>query len=402
MKINYLLIIFLVLLLPSQLGFHFWPEWSLVNGIKIDYLSPTVYLTDLLFLGLLLISVIKFYKHRFLKYLVLIFLGLSFFSGKGDIASIYWSLRYLQIPALAWIVYVNSKGVDLDSGIKKHLTFPLIFTLILEIWQFTIKKSTGWWWIFGERSFSLSTPNIATVDILGQEFLRPYATFSHPNALAGWLLLAMFILWDSRSKRLLALGGILLTFSRNAVLAVIVGTVFYSALANRNMLQSIIAFSQSSAGDRIILNQAALKVFLGRPAFGIGPGKLLSALPGYFPPGYWSIQPPHNIYYLILAETGIFGFSVLLIGMLNLYPLIKNAPVFFPGLIAVFSTSLLDHYWLTSQQNRILLGIFLGLGLIGNLRGNYQASVPPVPFGKRRNVRAGRKFHVNDSSFSRG
>ena len=402
MKINYLLIIFLVLLLPSQLGFHFWPEWSLVNGIKIDYLSPTIYLTDLLFLGLLLISVIKFYKHRFLKYLVLIFLGLFFFSGKGDIASIYWSLRYLQIPTLAWIVYVNSKNVDLDSGIKKYLTFPLIFTLILEIWQFVVKRSTGWWWIFGERSFSLATPNIAVIDLFGQRFLRPYATFSHPNALAGWLLLASFIFWENKPKRFLAIGGILLTFSRNAILAIVIGTIVHSAFASRTLAQSVIAFSESSFNERTILNQAALKVFWGSPIVGVGPGKFLTILPGYFPSGFWKLQPPHNIVYLILAETGIFGFSVLLIGMLNLYPLIKNAPVFFPGLIAVFSTSLLDHYWLTSQQNRILLGIFLGLGLIGNLRSNYQASVLPVSFRKRRNVRAGRKFHVNDSSLRRG
>src|SRR3990167_9278499 len=106
MKLAYRLIVLIVLLSPSQLGFHFWPRWSLVNGIKIDYLSPTIYLTDLIFLGLLVISFIKFRRALFPKVLIVIFLGLSFFSGKGDAASIYWSLRYLQIPALAWIIYV--------------------------------------------------------------------------------------------------------------------------------------------------------------------------------------------------------------------------------------------------------------------------------------------------------
>lgn len=386
MKTNYRLIMLLVLLSPTQLGFHFWPGWSLVNGIKVDYLSPTVYLTDLIFLGLLIISIIKFNKSKFLKLLIIVFSGLFFFSGKGNISSAYWSLRYLQIPALAWMIYVNGKNFKLSKDIKKYLSFSLVFTLILEIWQFLIKKSTGWWWIFGERTFSLATPNIATVDLLGQKFLRPYATFSHPNALAGWLLLAAFILWENKPRRLMAIGGILLTFSRNAVLAIFIGAISYFALANQTSIQSIISFSESASSERAILNQASLRVFSDFPIFGIGPGKLLTELPNYFPPGFWSIQPPHNIFLLVLAETGIFGAAILVLALIKIYQILKNAPRLLPGAIAVFSTSLLDHYWLTSQQNRIILGIYLGLILTNGLRSDNQSSVPPIAFGIRRHV----------------
>ncbi len=401
MKTNYWLIIILALLSPSQLGVHFWPEWSLVSGIRVDYLSPTIYLSDLFFSGLFIITAVKFRHSKFLKILFSVFFILLLFSGRGNISSVYWTLRYLQIPTLAWLIFVNGNSFSFTKDIKKYLSFSLIFVLFLEVWQFIIKKSTGWWWIFGERSFSLSTPNIATVDLFGQEFLRPYATFSHPNALAGWLLLVMFILWNSKPKRLLALAGILLTFSRNALLAVIAGTIFYSALTGRNALFSIVSFSQNSIGERLILNQSALKVFFDHPISGVGPGKLLSVLPEYFPPGFWSLQPPHNIYFLILAETGIIGLTILIVGILYLYLLLRRNPAVFPGLAAVISTSLLDHYWLTSQQNRILLGIFLGLGLVRSFRGNYQTPVTTVSFGKRRNVRSGRKLHVNNSSFSR-
>jgi len=390
MKIAYRLIVFLVLLSSSQLGFHFWPNWSLVNGIKIDYLSPTVYLTDLIFVWMLIVSIIKFHKSKFLKILAAIFLGLFFLSGKGNISSAYWSFRYLQVPALAWIIYINDKYLNLYNGIKKYLTFPLLFTLILEIWQFAIKKSTGWWWIFGERTYSLATPNIATIDLFGDRFLRPYSTFSHPNALAGWLLLTAFILWKNRPARILAIGGILLTFSRNAILAVFIGTVSLSVFKNWSQAQSLITFSEFSSRERLILNHSSLKVFSDFPIFGIGPGKLLTALPNYFPSGFWNIQPPHNVFLLILTETGIFGFAILLIGFLKLYPVLKRAPEFFPGLIAVFSTSLLDHYWLTSQQDRTILGIYLGLILIRSFRGDNQPSVSPFTFRIRRNFGAGR------------
>src|SRR4051812_29891213 len=45
-----LLYFLLLLLLPTQLGKHFWPPFAFVHGLRIDYLSPTVYLTDLLLL----------------------------------------------------------------------------------------------------------------------------------------------------------------------------------------------------------------------------------------------------------------------------------------------------------------------------------------------------------------
>lgn len=383
MRINHWLIILLVLFSPSQLGIHFWPEWSLVNGIKIDYLSPTIYLTDLIFLALLIFSAIKFRRSGFLKILTAVFFGIFFLSGKGDISSAYWSVRYLQIPIIAWLIYVNGKKLLIQNDIKKYVSFPLLFTLILETWQFLIKKSTGWWWIFGERSFSLATPNIAAIDLWGEKFLRPYATFSHPNALAGWLFLTAFILWGSKAKMLLAGAGILLTFSRNAVLAFVIGALSFPFLTNQQLIKSIIVFPESSSDERAILNRASLKVFGNFPVFGIGPGKLLTRLPDYFPPGFWNIQPPHNIFILILAETGGFGFAVLLIGIYKIFSSAMRSPLFFPGLIAVFSSSLLDHYWLTSPQNRIILGIYLGLCLIGGFRSNNQSSVPTLTFRKR-------------------
>ena len=42
----------LLLLIPTQLGYHFWPDFAFVNGIRVDYLAPTIYLTDLLILGI--------------------------------------------------------------------------------------------------------------------------------------------------------------------------------------------------------------------------------------------------------------------------------------------------------------------------------------------------------------
>src|SRR3989344_4528231 len=41
-----------LVLLPVQLGKHFWPAFSLVHGVRSDYLAPTVYLTDIILMFL--------------------------------------------------------------------------------------------------------------------------------------------------------------------------------------------------------------------------------------------------------------------------------------------------------------------------------------------------------------
>jgi len=40
--------------MPTQLALHFWPSWAHVFGIRVDYLAPTLYLTDLLLIVLII------------------------------------------------------------------------------------------------------------------------------------------------------------------------------------------------------------------------------------------------------------------------------------------------------------------------------------------------------------
>src|SRR3989338_9410931 len=49
-KIENALFFLTLLFLPTQLGRHFWPSFSYILGIRTDYLSPTLYLTDILIL----------------------------------------------------------------------------------------------------------------------------------------------------------------------------------------------------------------------------------------------------------------------------------------------------------------------------------------------------------------
>ncbi|MEK7497805.1 MAG: hypothetical protein AAB656_02715, partial [Patescibacteria group bacterium] len=44
----------LVILLPTQIALHIWPDWALVQGIRVDYLAPAIYLTDIIIVALVL------------------------------------------------------------------------------------------------------------------------------------------------------------------------------------------------------------------------------------------------------------------------------------------------------------------------------------------------------------
>ena len=66
-KLRNILLFLFLLLIPTQLGRHFWPEWSYVLGIRVDYLSPVLYLVDIIWI-LLLISNIQFPIFNIKKY----------------------------------------------------------------------------------------------------------------------------------------------------------------------------------------------------------------------------------------------------------------------------------------------------------------------------------------------
>ena len=62
-KINKVLLLAFVFLLPTQLGKHFFLPFSFVSGVRIDYLAPTIYLIDIVFLLLATFYCAQFIAH---------------------------------------------------------------------------------------------------------------------------------------------------------------------------------------------------------------------------------------------------------------------------------------------------------------------------------------------------
>lgn len=344
-KIQKIVFILLLIFLPSQLGFHFWPEWSYINGVRIDYFSPTLYFTDFLVLVIFLLELprlkIKLSSIRLIGLISLMgFISLNIYFSFSPFVSFYKWLKIAELTFLAWFVAKNLRHSFKRPLIIVMLLIPIAYSCILAVWQFLSQGSVGgvWYWL-GERAFNNSTPGIANAVINGQLVLRPYATFSHPNALAGFLLVAgsLVVLNIPHISRKITAG----------VLALILLVVFLTL--SRGSLLSGWQLRQQ-------LNNIAIQQFSNSPLVGTGLGT--SPLYGRNISNYAMLhQPIHNIYLLVLSETGVVG----LIGLISLICYLWQRGKGRILLCLILALGFFDHYWLTLQQPQLLFALILGI-----------------------------------------
>lgn len=383
-KVNNWLILIFLFLLPTQLGKHFFLPFSYLSGVRVDYLAPTIFLTDIVAVLLIVLNirkVIKLFTNKWVSvFFLLVAIG-GFFAQSPEI----FLYRFLKIVELVGIfaVFKYSK-----LPIKSMFWFffaGACLELILVVMQFINKQSVqGIFYFFGERYLNLSMPGIAKASLQGVEFLRPYGTFSHPNSLAGFYLL-VYTFFRGQKKLPIYLSAvffllILFSFSKTALLGFFIVQVFYlkdefkKSTCYLCVISKVILFSLPliifalaktdplSLQKRYLLMQNAFELIPKYLLFGTGLGNYLPAQ-AKFPISstLFPYQPVHNIFLLLVVETGLlttlylayFGFKKLLTDRKN--------EVFLACCIALFITGLLDHYWLTLQQNFLLMGVIFGV-----------------------------------------
>ena len=200
MQLHLLFFYATILLLPTQLGKHFFLHFSYLSGIRVDYLAPTVYLLDVIIFLLAIVNlkiVLKFFNNKMVLSGLFLLLINIIFSQLPEI-SFYWFIKIIEFL----IIFSLSKKIIMTIKEKSILIILLLsglFELFLSIIQFVSKHSVqGIFYYFGERLLTLSTPGVAKATMQGVEFLRPYGTFSHPNSLAGFFLLLYFFVLTFR------------------------------------------------------------------------------------------------------------------------------------------------------------------------------------------------------------
>lgn len=302
-------------------------------------------------------------------------MGLLVCGGVGFLATAdrgIFLLRWVQVAWLfVWYQGITCQPVDWRKGIGEFKV-SLAIVLGLALVQFGLSRSVqGPFWFLGERRLRLGEANVANVWLADRPWLRPYSTFPHPNALAGFLVLAAG--WLVIQKAGLSVFGWLtfvlvvgLTFSRPAWVLVLTGA--FGRLKKWRFWLVAVAlgiavgstFSGESFTRRATLNACAVEMINSRPWFGIGWGRYISQLTDcpYFNRLDSFFQPAHNIFLLVLAQAGLIG-GALFFGWWGKEVLKwpRSTRVLFWGMVFL---GLWDHYLLTAVQVRYLvLAIFL-------------------------------------------
>lgn len=424
MKLHKIFFFLLLVFLPSQLGLHFWPEWSMVLGRRVDYLSPTLYLTDIIIFLILFFWFFDYLKkisslkssikkiinqnRVFILILFLVYVFLNIFFSRNSLVAGYKWLKILEFVLLGFYI-VKSKPEILF--VTMGLAIGIFYSSLIAIFQFILQGSVGGplWWL-GERTFNASTPGIARITLcnpLSESCslrLRPYAAFPHPNVLAGFLVatIPVLIVQFSKSSILklskkifflssifLGIAALILTFSRSGLIAgsltiIIASYKTVKSKIFRKILFTIgtiliifsffllrtISFLDESVAVREQLNVVAMKFWQEFPLFGTGMGNFLVKLPESLPlHTVYFLQPVHNILLLILAEAGIVGLLfflyIVLKALKNFSFSTKTAfPIFKLSLVTLILLGLVDHYLLTLQQGELLLTLIFSLALV--------------------------------------
>jgi O-antigen ligase len=404
-KVEQFVVLSLLFLLPTQLAYHFWPSWAFVFGLRVDLLAPSVYLTDILIAILFLITIatdrktlfLLLVKHKILFLLFLLFVVSNCVLSTSQPESVYKWIKLFEYSFCGYYFY-KQQILKLSQIVRAIFYSVLAFSIIGFLQFFKGGTLGGVFYYLGERTFNLSTPGIALVSLNGAEHLRAYSTFSHPNSLAGYLGASiLFILLSGKLKRsvfnilglFLIVACFFVTFSVSAYLGMFFAFSFLLITNKRLLKQTILAYLLfaivgsltlplvspwflktfpligQNISQRLDLAYIAGQLISQNLLLGVGHGTFIVTIPlfkGIFSYS-WLLQPVHNIFLLVLSETGIIGLLVFcyLIYKTVVKLLELNKVFLLIPLVFIVFTGLFDHYTLTLQQNSILFSLFIGI-----------------------------------------
>lgn len=315
---------------------------------------------------------------------------------KGDIVLFgFFLIRIIE----AVIIYLLI--ADQLLPIKTIIRILLFGALLQLIWgwsQWKLNHSLGLAWL-GESAIGPNVLGVAKIDLAdGIKQIRPYGSFLHPNILAVYLMVIMFVSFSYLKKHhflfwlIILTAGIYFTQSRAAALVTLIGFglivlfTFIKNLRTKKNLSLIILlifflgnawFFQKSQSvttrdiswqERLEQNTISHNMFWENP-LGVGMGNYTLEMENYGDKKFlpWEFQPVHNTYFLILNETGIQGLVLILIAIVLIFYIYWKQgsiiPLFTLILIASF-----DHFLWDSFVGLILVAIVMGFFRLVNIK----------------------------------
>lgn len=390
-----------------------------MNGYFVNYLDFVVHIMDLVALSVLIWGIFAgklWNSRRFWAGLVplacFVILEMLLF---GSAVNLYFSLR-LSLFLSAALAVVCAVGMMENRDQKKiaksvviGLALAGIIQSIIIIAQVLTDRAIGLGFL-GESAVSVGSYNASSVYLGVGTFLRGYGTFPHPN-MAGFFLAGVIVVLayvSNGAKKgvmtriiaaaLLCLVGLVLTWSRSAILLCIVSVGGLLILRNWSIIQRslrlivpiilvlvcgfgvwlingtdslAVAFrerfvaqsvsSDISVVERTQLVNRAKEMIFEYPLTGVGIGGFIPAMsenPIYTEQKTRLMQPVHNVPLLVLAEIGIIGVLVLLPYFVVL--MYKTRPGIFAFALGILlAVGLMDHFLWSLPQ-----GLAMGLSIL--------------------------------------
>lgn len=379
-----------------QTGKYFFLQDSYINGIRVDFLALSIYLSDVLSLIVIFVYLVtnrgaskqiykSITKHKTIIVVLLAVIIINVLSSSIEFITFFKIIKVINLSTGIYTLtrYINKR----TSRYFFWLSITILFTsLFLGFFQYITGHSIGGlFYLLGERSMSLTNVGISLININGKEFLRPYSFFPHPNVFAGLIVMMIFLAMRfaklSKIVIMILLLPILFFLSKGAFVGLL-GVLFLSILMFSKIKRKIIATLTVSivllinivVGTLSFYPPSNLSKELSERAY-LNKISIEHSLSSYFSPkGYgtspiktgklYLYQPTHNILFLLVEEWGAFGFVGYVFLMYLLYVSIdKNIYLNSAMIFFIFLTGTMDHYWLTLQQGIavIILTILLCL-----------------------------------------
>ncbi|PIS42693.1 MAG: hypothetical protein COT24_02200 [Candidatus Kerfeldbacteria bacterium CG08_land_8_20_14_0_20_40_16] len=403
-----------------------------LNGDPWEYGTISLYGLDILLLFLVILRIIigAEKKHFLISsknsvsfwYILFGFLAIGFLSvywaGDSSLA-LYGFVKLAEGIILFWLI---TTSVFKLTKISIAYVFAAVAQSLVGIYQFVFQSSFGSKWL-GMNSLEIAASGTSVIETSTNRFLRAYGSFPHPNILAGFLLIGLFLiiglyLQTKRKERhflilvglVIIVAGFFCTFSRAAWLVFGISLFFLLGVVDprkyfrewhRSILklvgvvamvflvfallypQTIITrFSLQERLEKLSISQRtnyyqdAFNLIQKHPLSGVGLNNYTLAV-NYEVDSSLSgqeYQPVHNVYLLVLSELGIFG---LLIFLFLIFQVLKEGwralvrrsfpnsdnwfSVYLVILIAVFILFLFDHYFWTLSVGIMLFWLMVGL-----------------------------------------
>ncbi len=409
-KLIYLNILLLLVSLPFSKIYIF------SRGAYTPYTDISINLADILCFTLIILTIIqeiKLKKSEFapkIALFILIWSAISLIWTKlpRETYNLYWFLRLFEyLTVFSVFTYLISE-IKYKTALIYGILASAVIQSVIAIGQFLSQHSLGLK-ILGEPIIASNINGIAKIDLGSEKFIRAYGTFSHPNQLAAFMLVAcataLFIYLTANNKLkkhlaafllILFIGSEFLSFSRAGLGAL---AIFFSITMLGLWIKmgwqeikkpaEIILFSFFIFGfslypflrarispaptefTRTFYNSKGISIFKQNPIFGVGVGNLLPAMDSEINAQQtWQIQPPHNYFLEVACETGIVGLLLYVyLYASNLLGLIKTYAkkgerfilILIAMLIAIIFMMQFDHYFYTLPQTVLLLWIVLGM-----------------------------------------